>query len=132
MPHRKRKTRKLRGSRTMGWGQIGQHRGSGSRGGYGKAGLHKHKWFYTLKYAPNHFGRHGFKSIYPKKRAINISQLVELAYKLGSKIDLSSLGIDKLVGKGKITFPVEVYVKQASESAIKKIEGAGGKVIILE
>ncbi|RLG12033.1 MAG: 50S ribosomal protein L15, partial [Thaumarchaeota archaeon] len=31
MPTRWRKSRKHRGSRTCGWGQIGQHRKSGSR-----------------------------------------------------------------------------------------------------
>jgi large subunit ribosomal protein L15 len=132
MPHRKRKTRKLRGSRTMGWGQIGQHRGSGSRGGFGRAGLHKHKWIYTLKYEPKHFGRHGFRTIHPEKKIINISQLAELAFKSGDKIDLSSMGIDKLVGKGKINFAIEVRVKEASKLAIKKIEEAGGKVIFVE
>jgi len=38
MPHKLRKTRKMRGSRTHGYGQVGQHRKSGSRGGVGKAG----------------------------------------------------------------------------------------------
>ncbi len=131
MPHRLRKTRKLRGSRTMGWGRVGQHRKSGSRGGFGKAGMHKHKWFYTLKYEPDHFGKHGFKSIYPRKKAINISQLMELAYKLGDKINLDELGYDKLVAKGKVTRPVEVIVREASERAIAKIEQAGGKVTLI-
>lgn len=131
MPHRLRKTRKLRGSRTMGWGRVGQHRKSGSRGGYGKAGMHKHKWIYTLKYEPDHFGKHGFKSIYPKKRAINISQIMELVDKYGNKINLDDLGFDKLVAKGKATKPVEVLVKEASKKAIEKIEAVGGKVILL-
>ena len=33
MPTRLRKTRKLRGGRHMGWGQVGQHRASGHKGG---------------------------------------------------------------------------------------------------
>lgn len=131
MPHRLRKTRKLRGSRTMGWGRVGQHRKSGSRGGYGKAGMHKHKWIYTLKYEPDHFGKHGFKSIYPKKRAINISQVMELVDKYGNKINLDDLGFDKLVAKGKATKSVEILVKEASKKAIEKIEAIGGKVILL-
>ncbi|MEM2955643.1 MAG: 50S ribosomal protein L15, partial [Nitrososphaerales archaeon] len=67
MPTRLRKTRKLRGSRTVGYGQVGQHRKSGSRGGKGKAGLHKHKWSWTVKYAPNYFGRDEFK---PPRRTV--------------------------------------------------------------
>lgn len=131
MPHRKRKTRKLRGSRTMGWGRVGQHRKSGSRGGFGKAGLHKHKWFYTLKYDPNHFGKHGFKSRFQRKKAINISQLNELIDKYGSSINLDDLGYDKLLAKGVINRAVKVYVREASDRAIKKIEEVGGEVILL-
>ena len=48
MPHKARKVRKQRGSRTHGWGQIGQHRSRGGRGGTGKAGLDKHKWTYVI------------------------------------------------------------------------------------
>jgi len=38
MPTRLRKTRKLRGGRHMGWGQVGQHRASGHKGGLGRSG----------------------------------------------------------------------------------------------
>ena len=38
MPTRLRKVRKQRGSRTHGYGQIGQHRHSGKQGGHGNAG----------------------------------------------------------------------------------------------
>ena len=131
MPHRKRKTRKLRGSRTMGWGRAGQHRKSGARGGFGRAGLHKHKWFYILKYEPDHFGKHGFKSRFPPKKVINISQLAELVDKYGLSINLDELGYEKLLAKGVINKAVKVYVKEASENAIKKIKDAGGEVIIL-
>jgi len=58
---RERKSRKLRGrSRTMGWGSVGQHRKSGSRGGKGAAGLGKHEWTWTIKYAPDWYGKRGF------------------------------------------------------------------------
>ena len=42
MATRLRKTRKYRGSRNHGWGQIGQHRASGHKGGLGQSGLMKH------------------------------------------------------------------------------------------
>jgi len=41
MPTRLRKTRKLRGGRHMGWGQVGQHRASGHKGGLGRSGHHE-------------------------------------------------------------------------------------------
>ncbi|MEM0231544.1 MAG: hypothetical protein QXG78_00335, partial [Candidatus Methanomethyliaceae archaeon] len=57
---REKKVRKQRGSRTYGWGTVGQHRKSGMRGGFGNAGLHKHKWSWTIKYGKDHFGKYGF------------------------------------------------------------------------
>ena len=61
MPHKLRKTRKMRGSRTHGWGKIGQHRGAGCRG-HRNVGRHKHLWSYVVAHEPNHFGKHGFNS----------------------------------------------------------------------
>ena len=136
MPHRKRKTRKLRGSRTMGYGRVAQHRKSGSRGGRGKAGMHKHKWSYTVKYAPNHFGKHGFKSIHPRPREINVGDLEKLIeqnkYTLDENnipvIDLTKEGYGKLIGKGTLDKKVKVIVKSASKRAIEKIKSLSGEV----
>lgn len=61
MPTRLRKVRKQRGSRTHGYGQVGQHRHSGKQGGHGNAGLHKHKWSWLIINDPNHFGRDPFR-----------------------------------------------------------------------
>ncbi len=141
---RRKKSRKLRGrTRTHGYGRIGQHRKSGSKGGFGAAGMHKHMWTWVVKYAPNWFGKHGFLParirMYQVK-TINVGELAELIEKLkasgqlvkeGEKIvvDLRSLGITKLLGRGSVKEPVKVIVPEASESAIKKIEEAGGEVI---
>ncbi|MFB0567557.1 MAG: uL15 family ribosomal protein [Candidatus Bathyarchaeia archaeon] len=141
MPHKKRKTRKKRGSRTHGYGQVGQHRGGGQRGGHGKAGLRKHKWTHTIKYAPEGLRKHGFKP--PKRREvceINVGKLDEQIDSLldnkqakktkeGIKIDLKGLGYDKLLGKGQVTHPLIVQVKSCSKSAAEKIEKAGGKIL---
>jgi len=132
MPHRLRKTRWHRGSRTYGWGRVGQHRKSGGRGGYGLAGLKKHKRFYLMKYMPNHIGKHGFKSIYPRKKSINVGDLQKFIDRGVKKINLVELGIDKLLGKGKINKPIEVVVKEASEKAINKIEKVGGKIVFIK
>jgi len=132
MPHRLRKTRWYRGSRTHGYGRVGQHRKSGDRGGYGLAGLRKHKRFYMMKYMPDHFGKHGFVSRFKRKRSISISDLESFVNKGITKINLIELGYDKLVSKGKISVPVEVITKEATERAINKIESVGGKVILME
>ena len=141
MPHKKRKTRKKRGSRTHGYGQVGQHRGGGQRGGHGNAGLRKHKWTHTIKYAPERLRKHGFKP--PKRKEvceINVGKLDEQIDSLldnkqakktkeGIKIDLKGLGYDKLLGKGQVTHPLIVQVKSCSKSAAEKIEKAGGKIL---
>jgi large subunit ribosomal protein L15 len=141
-PHKLRKTRKQRGKRTVGWGQIGQHRKHGQKGGR-KVGRHKHLWTYTLKYEPNYFGKKGFKtpqSIKPTPNTINTGQLDELADKLKHQkqltkkhgkpyIDLTALGYQKLLAKGKITQPITVKINSHSENAAKKIQQAGGHII---
>ncbi|MFN4046684.1 MAG: uL15 family ribosomal protein [Acidilobaceae archaeon] len=144
---RRSKTRKLRGkTRTMGWGRIGQHRKSGSRGGTGAAGLGKHRWTWTIKYAPKWYGKRGFtprrSTAGYEQKAINLGDLAEIVGKLKSEgkalvednmvvVDLAAEGVHKLLGEGRINVPVKVIVAEASESAIKKIEEAGGKVILL-
>ena len=144
---RERKSRKLRGrSRTMGWGSVGQHRKAGSRGGKGAAGLGKHEWTWTIKYAPDWYGKRGFtprrsKAAY-HKTVMNVGDLAEVVEKLKAtgeariedgmvEVNLADMGVEKLLGEGEIRVPVKVIVSEASETAIRKIEEAGGKVIIL-
>jgi len=133
MPHSKRKTRWYRGTRYHGWGQIGQHRKSGGRGGFGRAGFKKHKWFYVLKYDRGHFGRHGFVSRYPEKKIINVGDLEKFFDKVvDGVLDLDKLGFDKLVGRGRLSRPLKILVKEASEKAIKKVSEAGGEVVLVK
>lgn len=141
MPHKKRKVRKQRGSRTYGWGRVGQHRAGGSRGGHGQAGYGKHKWSYTIKYDPEHFGRHGFTR--PRKQeisAINVGELDEqidwlVENKQAEKIEegivvyLDRLGYSKLLGDGQVRRPLIVHVNSCSKSATDKIVAARGKIV---
>ena len=141
MGTRHRKSRKRRGSRTCGWGQIGQHRKSGSRGGHGHAGMHKHKWTWVLRYDPDYFGKHGFYR--PNKREIrsmNLIQLSTLVENLERRgelklmdgmpvIDLSALGVGKLVGRGKLDRGLVVIVDSWTERAEKAVREAGGKLL---
>lgn len=140
MPHKLRKIRKQRGSRTHGWGRVGQHRAGGSRGGHGKAGFHKHKWSYVIKYEPDYFGKKGFtspKNVGRKVNVINVGVLDEMAEKLSTRmeknkffIDLESLGYTKLLGTGNVTKPLIVKVPFCSSSATEKIKEAGGQILI--
>jgi large subunit ribosomal protein L15 len=130
MPHKERKTRKMRGSRTHGYGRIGQHRDAGSRG-HRKVGRHKHLWSYVTSHEPDYFGKHGFTSPQSLKRqenTINIKQLNQLTIE-SNQVNLTSLGYTKLLGTGKVTKPLTVTVAACSKTAQEKIKKAGGQVV---
>ena len=136
MPHKERKTRKMRGSRTHGYGRIGQHRDAGSKG-QRKVGRHKHLWSYVTTHEPDYFGKHGFtspQSLKRKENTINIKQLNELTAQTASEkgktnVNLTTLGYTKLLGTGKITKSLIVSVPSCSKSAEEKIKKAGGQVL---
>ncbi len=141
----RKRTEKMRGSRTHGRGKKAG-RGAGKRGGRGNAGLHKHKYITTVKFHPDYFGRPPLKrhpSLVTHKVIINIGQLDEFlpkfveegkAEKKGDKfeVNLTDQGVDKLLGAGSIKSPVKVTVDEATPRAIEKVEKAGGEVVILE
>ena len=130
----------------MSWGRVGQHRGPGSHGGHGAAGMHKHRWMWTIKHAPTWFGKHGFNKPFIRDynvKIVNVGELdesIDFLVKRGLakkeensyKIDLENLGAQKLGGRGKVTKKIVITVKNATELAVKKIESLGGKVITRE
>ena len=139
MPHKLRKVRKKRGSRTHGYGQVGQHR----KGPKGQAGLHKQGWTHIIKFEPDYFEKRGFTSQRATSRKtdfINVGELDELVAKLAAEkklerkqkkifLDLAKLGYNKLLGLGNVTKPMLVKVLAHSEAAAKKIEEAGGQIL---
>ncbi len=140
---RKKKSRKYRGKRTYGHGRHKQARGAGHRGGRGKAGGCKHKWTYLMVYEPDHFGKRGFtppKEVRREIEAINLKEIEEklerwlnegIAERKGDVIEVyvERAGYNKVLGTGKLTKPLIIHAKYFSESAIKKIEEAGGKAV---
>jgi large subunit ribosomal protein L15 len=138
MPHKLRKTRKKRGTRTQGYGRIGQHRKSGSKSRR-KAGRHKHGWSYIQRYEPDYFKKDRFKGRLPiQKTIINLKDLEGIAVQLKPKkrtkktrifLDLENMGYDKLLGTGKISTSITVKVPSISEIAQRKIEEAGGEIL---
>jgi large subunit ribosomal protein L15 len=141
MATRRRRTRRLRGSRTHGWGRSGQHRGSGNQGGHGNAGWKRHKWSAVIRYGLQ-IRETGFKSRYPKvTRYINVGDLnLQLAKFLADgyakqnngkiDVDLRRAGYQKLLGEGAVDKPLRVIVPKCSELATKKISQAGGEVVL--
>jgi large subunit ribosomal protein L15 len=142
-PRFRKKIRRFRGSRTCGWGRVGQHRGSGHRGGFGNAGGHKHMWSRVNVESPGYFGKKGFR---PRKFIIRpdtidlegISKALESiprkseAAERKIKIDITELGYEKVLGRGRITKPVTVEALSFSRIAKEKIESAGGKAVVVQ
>jgi large subunit ribosomal protein L15 len=141
MATRLRKSRKQRGSRYCGWGQVGQHRQSGARGGVGGAGKHKHLWVRTIIEEPDHFGHKtsNFRTKGIVRKWADVGQLDSIFSRYGSLkengkafLDLTSLGYDKILGGGKLHGTFSVRVRQFSRAAREKIESVGGEVILNE
>ena len=134
MPTRTRKVRRMRGSRTHGYGQIGQHRHSGQQGGHGNAGLHKHKWSWMVINDPDHFR----KDQYAVPGAIKVSKWINVGDLDGMltegkdgpvSLDLTSMGVEKLLGSGAVRHAFNVKVESFTERAKTKVEEAGGKIV---
>lgn len=140
MTTRKRKVRKLRGSRTHGWGTSGQHRGSGMLGGHGRVGRLRHKKSAVVRYGTQTRKKTLLPRSGRKERSVtSVGQLEDLlvhpecAHAVteheGKKLlDLRSLGYTKLLGSGKIQVPILVRIGKFSKSAVAKIEAAGGHI----
>jgi large subunit ribosomal protein L15 len=122
-------TKKMRGSNTHGWGMKKKHRGKGSRGGVGFSGSKGHKMQKILKYFPDHFDHTKLK----KKKtlnSINISGLAAILEKEKKKeVNLSQMGIDKLLGDGEANFKAKITVSKWSKSAGEKLKAAGCELV---
>jgi len=141
-----KRIKKMRASRTCGYGTQGQHRKGGQRGGRGKAGYDKHKWTQIMNENPKYFGKHGFKRpphLQFKDNIINIGDINEkipelLADNIATKegkiinLNLDELGFDKVLGMGKLDYPVSIKAKSFSQKAIEKVINAGGQALKLE
>lgn len=139
-------TKKFRGSRTCGGGTHKNRRGAGNRGGRGKAGGCKHHFVRAMLRGYS-YGKHGFKRPDEVSRDIsivNVGELDELAPYLVEEglaeikddgayhINLENLGIEKVLGSGRVTRTLVVTSEKFSESAREKIEIAGGNCIDAE
>jgi large subunit ribosomal protein L15 len=127
-----KKVVKQRGSKTHGWGSKKKHRGAGSRGGRGRAGITKHKKLYFRKRGVQ-VGSSGHKSmkqrgLRARTKSINLRELENLSQ--GKKeIILREFGYDKVIGAGSIKSPLKVIARAFSARAVEKIEAAKGKAV---
>ena len=140
----KEKTKKFRGKRTFGGGTHKNRRGGGSRGGRGNAGTCKHHFVRSMQRGLS-FGKHGFKRplcMVKDKVIVNVGEIDESIEQLVSEgfaekkgdayhINLENIGIDKVLGSGKVTKPLFITASGFSPSAKAKIDEAKGKTIEL-
>ena len=143
--NKRKKIRKQRGSKTHGWGAMKKHRGAGNRGGRGLAGTGrkgdaKKPSIWTNK---KYFGRYGFKKKNVKKviKPVNIIFLEENLDKLLADkkvkeengtyvVELSKIGFNKLLGKGRVTKKFRISCSYASKKAMESVKNAGGQVLL--
>jgi large subunit ribosomal protein L15 len=130
----RKKVKKMRGSKTHGWGAKNKHRGAGSRGGHGFSGMLKHKKSMRIRYDPNYLENNkGFSVPSEAKdeiRAITLKDLDIFSKNSGkTEIDVSELGYNKVLSTGKVTKALTVKADKIVERAKAKIEEAGGKAI---
>ena len=132
MARERKSSRKFQGTRNHGKGNTKNRRGKGNKGGWGRAGMHKHRFTYITTYEPDFFGVHGFASVKKRRmKTINIYEIGQLA--LSGKLEKKE-GRDyfefqgKVLGTGSISKPVAVKAMAFSEGAEGKIKAAGGSV----
>lgn len=121
----------------MGWGQVGQHRASGHKGGLGVSGMMKHHYSSLLKDEPDHFGHNSTHPPHPNvtRKWASVRDLNDLFAKFGREeggkkiIDLTAAGYDKLLGGGKATTAYSVKIGRFTASAEEKIKAVGGEVL---
>ena len=141
MPTNKRS--KYRGSRTCGGGTHKNRRGAGNRGGRGRAGINAHhfvKWYKEM--GGPVFGKNGFcNQIAIPVTAIDIGALDQIVPSLLAQgiakqegdtivINVADMGIEKVLGSGRVTKKINISAPAFSETAKAKIEKMGGKALV--
>ncbi|MDD2472796.1 MULTISPECIES: uL15m family ribosomal protein [unclassified Methanoculleus] len=137
MPVNKRS--KYRGSRTCGGGTHKNRRGAGNRGGRGRAGQRDHRFshFYLKGEIAN--GKHGFvnKTSVPVS-ALDVGEIDQMAEALLQEglairegdlitLDATAIGIEKVLGGGRVTHKLSISAREFSARARAKIEEMGGQ-----
>lgn len=139
------KKRRQRGSRTHSGGSGKNRRGAGHRGGRGNAGRSKHEI-----HGQEPLGKHGFTrpdAVVDEVATVNVGQLDEDVAELaerdlaeatddGYEIDAREAldtGADvdrvKVLGGGQVHHALTVAADAFSDSAVEKLEAAGGAAI---
>ena len=136
MTRLRKRSRKFAGTRSHGTGNAKNRRGKGCKGGWGRAGMHKHRYTYIVVHEPDFFGVHGFASVRKKKvKTVSLFQIEQLAAagKLEKRDGKDCFEFEgKVLGTGRITKAVTVRASAFSEGAAEKIKAAGGQAEKIE
>ena len=142
---KRKKSSKYHGRKrgTCGTGARKKMKGSGHRGGKGMAGTGKRadqkKTLILKLYGHDYFGKQGItskKTERDKRKRINLDSIYKNLESFGKRkgdayeINLNSYKI--LAGQLEIKKKLIITAQSASESAIEKVEKAGGKIILPE
>jgi large subunit ribosomal protein L15 len=142
--HKRKKVSRMHGRKmgTHGWGARKKHKKSGHRGGTGMAGTGKRgdqkKTLITKMYGNDYFGKQGITSRKTKRdtrQRINLEQIEKNLEKYGKKTTKGweiNLKKYKILGKGEIKEKLMITALEASESALKKVQKAGGQILLPE
>jgi large subunit ribosomal protein L15 len=130
---KRKKSQRLRGTTTHGWGARKKHKGSGHRGGFGMAGTGKRadhkKMLITKKYGNKYFGKQGITSKGTKRDKGKFINLRDIEKKFSGKKEIN-LKDYKVLGDGEITKAITIKAQAFTKSAKDKIEKAGGEAIL--
>jgi large subunit ribosomal protein L15 len=139
MPVNKRS--KYRGSRTCGGGTHKNRRNGGSRGGRGFAGGCKHH-FVRYYLQGRTYGKDGFSHDQRFDPAtIDVGALEVMAEGLLARglaklegdtlsVDARAIGVEKVLGSGRVTRKMKVSAAAFSEAAKRKLEASGGQALV--
>src|SRR3989344_4401084 len=128
---KRKKASRFRGSHTHGRGGKKKARGSGHRGGFGKAGTGKRadqKKTLILNLDKKYFGKSKTwrKKIPKKTKIINLNQISNL-YRGKKEINFGGY---KILGTGNIEEKIIIKAASVSKSALDKVKKVGGEIIL--
>lgn len=127
MNKKRRKKSRYRGTHTHGRGAKKKARGSGHRGGVGKAGSGKRadhkKDLINFPFGKDKVLRRKQKT---KLKVINLSQISE-RYSGNKEVVLTGF---KVLGEGELKEKMVIKADAASQSAIDKVKKSGGDIIV--
>jgi large subunit ribosomal protein L15 len=142
MPTNKRS--KFRGSRTCGGGTHKNRRGAGNRGGRGRAGINAHHFVHWyLELGGPVYGKNGFvNKTRTNVTTIDVGLIDQIIPSLLAQgiarqegdtlvINTTDMGIEKVLGSGRVTKKLYISAPAFSEQAKAKIEKIGGKAQVI-